>query len=697
MPLADLRESRRLIEAYESNLRLNPARCGVGKKNTENKEMKTKFLLAGMLILFSWSTNLYAQTYVSGLISANTTWTLTGSPYIVTGNILVDNGVILTINAGVTVKFDSLMALQVDGELIARGDSSNKITFTSNQSTPIPGNWGFILFSNTSIDAAFDIAGNYTSGSILEYCVIGYAGGGNSTQGAVVMDDARPFINFSIIQNSARSGIHASNLMGSLKITNNDISDNFSGGLRISGGSAIISGNSIHHNYSADYGGGGIFTIYNTSEILNNSITNNIAYGYSAGGGGGGIYIREGTSTISKNIIRKNSLIDTLAGEGGGILIYYNCIATISNNDITNNKAGYGGGIYSIEGTSAIFNNIISDNTASISGGIYGDANNISNNAIIRNSAQNGSAIFTAYNAISGNYTYNTFVGNKSTGTDPVSTINISSLPLFNYNNIFNNTASYELYNGNASTSAHLDAGNNWWGISSDPQIQEKIYDWFDDASLGIADFSPFSTIIRTDAPISPPAGLNIVASTGQIRLNWSANTEPDIAGYKVYWGTTNDYPYTNSVDVGNVTSYSITGLPAGTCFANITAYDISADTVADDKNTLVNEKQCAGNESWYARPVSSVGINDPEQNSKNISFNLYPNPASDIVTLDNNKARNGGLTLKFYNVIGTLVKSEILQQNNRQINIGDLGNGIYMVEIKSNEGSGKHKLIIRR
>ncbi len=34
-----------------------------------------------------------AQTNVSGPISANTTWTLANSPYIVTGNVLVDAGV----------------------------------------------------------------------------------------------------------------------------------------------------------------------------------------------------------------------------------------------------------------------------------------------------------------------------------------------------------------------------------------------------------------------------------------------------------------------------------------------------------------------------------------------------------------------------------------------------------------------------
>jgi len=82
---------------------------------------------------------------------------------------------------------------------------------------------------------------------------------------------------------------------------------------------------------------------------------------------------------------------------------------------------------------------------------------------------------------------------------------------------------------------------------------------------------------------------------------------------------------------------------------------------------------------------------------SKNNLFDLYPNPASDIVTLNIENLNNADLTLNIYNVIGNLVKSEMLKQNNKQINIGDLSNGIYMVEIKSKEWSENQKLIIQR
>jgi hypothetical protein len=90
---------------------------------------------------------------------------------------------------------------------------------------------------------------------------------------------------------------------------------------------------------------------------------------------------------------------------------------------------------------------------------------------------------------------------------------------------------------------------------------------------------------------------------------------------------------------------------------------------------------------------ISSV----PEQTVKKPLFNIYPNPAFEIVTLNIDNRNNADLTLKIYNITGELVRSELLKQNQQKINIGDLNNGIYMVEINSNEWSGIQKLIIQR
>jgi len=66
----------------------------------------------------------------------------------------------------VTVKFDSGKKLQVNGELIAQGTAGNLITFTSNQASPAPGDWGNIEFTGTAITTTMDAEGNYVSAAM---------------------------------------------------------------------------------------------------------------------------------------------------------------------------------------------------------------------------------------------------------------------------------------------------------------------------------------------------------------------------------------------------------------------------------------------------------------------------------------------------------------------------------------------------
>jgi hypothetical protein len=75
----------------------------------------------------------------------------------------------------------------------------------------------------------------------------------------------------------------------------------------------------------------------------------------------------------------------------------------------------------------------------------------------------------------------------------------------------------------------------------------------------------------------------------GQVTLAWDSNSETSLAGYKVYHGTASR-TYGTPIDVGNVTTYTITGLNDGqSFFFAATAYD-----------TL-------GNESGYSNEVKKV------------------------------------------------------------------------------------------
>ena len=104
-----------------------------------------------------------ADTSVCGPITTDTTWNLAGSPYVVTCDVDVTNGYILTIQSGVVVKFNTGTALIVNGTLISTG-----ATFTSSRPSPVIGDWKHILFTASSQDAIFDTGGNYVSGSKLQ-------------------------------------------------------------------------------------------------------------------------------------------------------------------------------------------------------------------------------------------------------------------------------------------------------------------------------------------------------------------------------------------------------------------------------------------------------------------------------------------------------------------------------------------------
>lgn len=59
---------------------------------------------------------------------------------------------------------------------------------------------------------------------------------------------------------------------------------------------------------------------------------------------------------------------------------------------------------------------------------------------------------------------------------------------------------------------------------------------------------------------------VSLWAQAAEVTLAWDANTEPELAGYRLHYGTASG-SYSVHLDVGNVTTFQVTGLAAGTTY----------------------------------------------------------------------------------------------------------------------------------
>jgi hypothetical protein len=115
-------------------------------------------------------------TYVNGHITQNTTWTVAGNPYQVYIEVIVDPGVILTIDSGVIVQNyygpsgSNSYSFTVEGTLIANGTLSQSIYFD-----PGPDGWSGINIVGQP--------GNINTGSSLSFVVLEGGGFGGSGVG----------------------------------------------------------------------------------------------------------------------------------------------------------------------------------------------------------------------------------------------------------------------------------------------------------------------------------------------------------------------------------------------------------------------------------------------------------------------------------------------------------------------------------
>ena len=214
------------------------------------REQRTALSL--FLILFSLFISIpgigvvKATTNVTGVISSDTTWTKANSPYSLTGNTLIANGVTLTIESGVTVNLKDYY-IMVNGTLHAQGSGTEKmhfnggeITFTEYSSDWDEQTGSGCIIENANLDSTIvdigSVSPKITNNSILR---ISFA------YPAIISHN---IIHNGITYSGASGTLSYNTISGGLKLTASApvVSNNtISGGVVVSGGSPIISYNNI--------------------------------------------------------------------------------------------------------------------------------------------------------------------------------------------------------------------------------------------------------------------------------------------------------------------------------------------------------------------------------------------------------------------------------------------------------------------
>ena len=116
--------------------------------------------------------------FTGGPVSSDLTLSKACSPYIISTQIQVNSGAVLTIQPGVTLSFAEVVGLDVgghtSGKLVAVGTAADPITFTSNGSPPLPGDWKSIhLYGGTMAGTTIAYANVNSCGADRDGCIVG--------------------------------------------------------------------------------------------------------------------------------------------------------------------------------------------------------------------------------------------------------------------------------------------------------------------------------------------------------------------------------------------------------------------------------------------------------------------------------------------------------------------------------------------
>jgi len=192
---------------------------------------------SGALVSVLVASTAHAQA-LPAQVTADTTLTLAGSPYVISGDVEVMPGVTLTIEPGTVLEFQTgpdqptgwfpgFAELIVDGTLVADGPTSAPVTFEG--TTPGIAHWGGLMFTS---GAAASLGNATVTDAIVGIRQLAYPAS------TLALDHVNVW--------NCNAGVHAT--YGDLTLDSSTIHDNFYGVINIGTASVALSNLVVYNN-----------------------------------------------------------------------------------------------------------------------------------------------------------------------------------------------------------------------------------------------------------------------------------------------------------------------------------------------------------------------------------------------------------------------------------------------------------------
>ncbi|MDD4684092.1 MAG: DUF2436 domain-containing protein [Bacteroidales bacterium] len=135
---------------------------------------------------------------------------------------------------------------------------------------------------------------------------------------------------------------------------------------------------------------------------------------------------------------------------------------------------------------------------------------------------------------------------------------------------------------------------------------------------------------------------------------------------------------------------WSSTAVPAtyNTHTFDLSSYSNQSIYIAFVLNSTDAFFACVDNIKIFGQATATAGLNDVATSS----FGVYPNPASDFVTV----ADANGAEVRVVDMLGRTLISKVSKSNSETISTSNLESGMYMIQIIKDGKTSTHKLIVR-